>query len=282
VVRRALALCVLALAAGCGGGGEDTDLALPEGQHFAVARSLTPRASAFGDTLTAELRILLDRRYVDPARVRLLTRFEPYRERRTVERVDDGNLTSLTYTIRLDCLTRYCPSDVPSSFAFTRVLTGAEPAREVTWPPFTVATRLRPERQVVEGTGEEGDEWPPAWRAAVVLPEPSYRIRPAVLAWGAGIAGVLLLAGSAAAGLLLLRRGRLLREREVSPLDQALALLRSARTDEERRAALEALALAVDGGGEPLAEPARQLAWSPPAPSADAAAELAALAKESR
>ena len=283
MVRRALALCVLALAAGCGGGGEDVDLALPEGQHFAVVRSLTPRASAFGDTLTAELRILLDRRYVDPARVRLLNRFEPYRERRTVRRVDDGNLTSLTYTMRLDCLTRYClPSDTPSGFPFTRVLTGAEAAREVTWPPFTVATRLRPERQVVEGTGEEGDAWPPAWRAAVAVPEPSYRVRPAQLAWGAGIAGVLLLAGSAAAGLLLLRRGSLLREREVSPLDQALALVRAARTDEERRAALEALALALDGGAEPLAEPARQLAWSPPAPSADAAAELAALAKESR
>ena len=84
----------------------------------------------------------------------------------------------------------------------------------------------------------------------MALPEPEYRVRPALLAWGVGIAGALLLAGSAAAGLLLLRRGRLLREREVSPLDRALALLRAARTDEERRAALEALALALDGDGE--------------------------------
>ena len=52
--------------------------------------------------------------------MRLLTRFEPYRERRTVKRVDDGNLTSLTYTIRLDCLTRYCPSDVPSELSVSR------------------------------------------------------------------------------------------------------------------------------------------------------------------
>lgn len=284
MVRRVLALCLLAFVAGCGGGREDVDLTLPEGQHFAVASSLSPRASAFGDTLTAELRILLDRRYVDPAQVRPVHRFMPYRERTRVERVDDGNLTALTYTITLDCLTLYCVpggSGEQAGFPVTRVFTGAEAAREVEWPPFYVATRVREEAVAPEGTGEVEQVWPPAWRAAVSLPEPGYRIRPALLAWSLGVVGSLLLAGSAAAGLLLLRRGRLLREREISPLDRALTLLRSARTDEERRAALEALALALDGDGG-LAQPARQLAWSEPSPSPDDAAALAARAREAR
>lgn len=140
---------------------------------------------------------------------------------------------------------------------------------------------MREEAVAPQGTGEEEQVWPPAWRAAVSVPEPEYRVRPALLAGVLGVAGALLVAGSAAAGLLLLRRGRLLREREISPLERAFALLRSARTGEERRAALEALALALDGDGG-LAQPARQLAWSQTSPSADDAEALAALAKEAR
>jgi hypothetical protein len=67
------------------------------------------------------------------------------------------------------------------------------------------------------------------------------------------------------------------RERVVPPLDRALELLRQARTDEERRAALEALALALDPD---LADPARALAWSERTPSEEDAQELAALAKD--
>jgi hypothetical protein len=282
MVRRALALCLLALAAGCGGAA-DEELTLPSGQHFVVTSSLSPRTIACGDTLTAELRLLFDRRRVDPEQVRLLHRFLPYRDRTTVERVDDGNLTALTYTIKLECLTNYClPPSGPWRFPITRISTGSGPVREVEWPPFQVATRLSEPSEAPEGTGEEGASWPPAWRAAVSMPEPDYRAPPSLLAWGVGIAGAMLLAGSAAAGLLLLRRGRLLRERVVSPLDRAFALLRAARTDEERRAALEALALALDGEVETLAQPARQLAWSQSSPSADDAAALAALAKGSR
>jgi hypothetical protein len=271
----------MALAAGCGGAA-DEELTLPPGQHFVVTNSLSPRTSAFGDTLTAELRLLFDRRRVDPEQVRLFHRFLPYRERTTSERVDDGNLTALTYTIKLECLTNYClPSGAPIDF-LTRITTGSGPMLELEWPTFDVVTRLSEQSEAPEGTGEEGESWPPAWRAAVSVPGTEYRVRPSVLARGVGIAGAILLAGSAAAGLLLLRRGRLLRERVVSPLDRAFALLRAARTDEERRAALEALALALDGEVETLAQPARQLAWSESSPSADDAAELAALAKGSR
>jgi hypothetical protein len=152
--------------------------------------------------------------------------------------------------------------------------------QQVVWPEVTVATRIPPEEGPAENTGETPNEWPPAWRASVTLPEPAYRSSPTLLVWVLAGLGALLLAGSAGAGYLLLRRGRLLQERPVAALDRALELLRNARTDEERRAALEALALALeaelDGG---LAEPARALAWSPAQPSESAAAELASLAE---
>jgi hypothetical protein len=57
-------------------------------------------------------------------------------------------------------------------------------------------------------------------------------------------------------------------------------MLRNASNDEERREALEALALALETElDDGLAEPARALAWSPGRPSKTAADELASLAE---
>jgi hypothetical protein len=284
-VRRALSLLVVVLAAGCAGGSGDERLSLPEGKSFATTTSISPLTSAFGDPVTAHLRILLDRRQVDPDRVRMLAFFRPWSDRTTVERVDQGNFTSLTYTIRLVCLTLSCTSADERELTYGfggRIVFDTGPVQEFTWPDVTVVTRIQPRVGPAENTGEV-EEWPPAWRTAVSLPEPSYRASPGLLTWILGGLGALFVAGSAAAGALLMRRGRLLREREVPPLERALELLRSARTPEERRAALEAVAVALEGErDETLAEPARALAWSKRTPSESAAAELAALAEEPR
>lgn len=276
----ALGLAVLA-AAGCGGG-SDPGLSLPPGSSFTATGTMTPRTIAFGDQLTARLRILVDRDKVDPGKVRVLARFSPWRDRTSVERIDDGRITALTYTIRLDCLTVSCvPADRESSasFAPARIVSGEGPVQEVEWPPVGMITRVPPQdpfAQPAENTGEELQQWPPSWRAAIAVPEPSYRASPAFLVWLLAGLGAGLVAGSAAAGFVLLRRGRLVRARVVPPLDRALELLRNARTPEERRAALEALALALD---PELAAPARALAWSESTPSEADAEELAALAK---
>ena len=214
--------------------------------------TMTPRTIGFGDQLTARLRILIDRNRVDPETLRVLARFSPWRDRTSIERIDDGDLTSLTYTITLDCLTVSCvPADRESrgSFGPARIVAAEGPFEQVEWPEVGMVTRVPPEdpfEQPAENTGEELQQWPPDWRAAVAVPEPSYRASPETLTWILAILGALLVAGSLAAGVWLLLRGRLVRARVVSPLDRALELLRNARTDEERRAALEALALALD------------------------------------
>lgn len=268
--------------AGCAGSG-DEDLSLPKDQSFAVATSITPRTAAFGDPLTARLRILVDRDRIDPDSIRVLARFAPWRDRTTIERVDAGNVTALTYTIDLQCLTLFCVSferEYAPSFRGARITSDHGRVYEFDWPNVSIGTRVPTLGFVPDDTGEEAAEWPPKWRASVALAEPSYRVSPTLLTWLLTGFGALLVGGSAAAGILLFRRGRLVRGRETAPLDRALDLLRRARTDEDRRAALEALALALDTElGPELARPARALAWSQSRPSERAAEELAELAR---
>lgn len=281
-MTRAVAACLLVLLAGCAGGA-DEELSLPPGQSFAVATSITPRTAAFGDPLTAKLRILVDRGRIDPDTIRVLARFQPWRDRTTIERVDAGDLTALTYTIELHCLTLSCVNferEYNPQLTGARITSDGGRVVEVAWPDVSIGTRVPPREFVPENTGEEAQDWPPKWRATVGLPEPSYRVSPTLLTWLLGGLGALLVGGSLAAGVLLLRRGRLVRDREVAALDRALELLRRARTDEERRAALEALAVALETELDPqLAEPARALAWSESRPSETAAEKLAELAR---
>jgi len=282
VVARAFVACVVVLVAGCAGGA-DEELSLPPNQSFAVATSITPRTVAFGDPITARLRILVDRDRIDPASILVLARFQPWRDRTMIERVDSGNLTSITYTTELHCLTLSCVAfereynpDLPDA----RITSDRGRVVEAVWPSVSVVTRVPPRDFAPENTGEEAQDWPPKWRATVALPEPSYRASPPLLTWVLAGLGAVLVGVSAAAGLLLLRRGRLVRDREIAPLERALDLLRQARTDEERRAGLEALALALDTElGPGLAQPARALAWSQSRPSETAAEELAELAR---
>jgi hypothetical protein len=285
VVARVLALCLAVLAAGCAGD-SDEQLSLPRGQSFAASTSISPLTSAFGDPLTARLRLLVDRTEIDPDRIRVLSGFQPFSDRTTIERVDAGNITALTYTIQLYCLTLSCTTSDRRELTYefrSRIVSDVGPVQEVRWPGVSVVTRIPVQEGPAENTGETPNEWPPAWRASISLPEPSYRAAPRLIVWSLAGLGALLLAASTGAGYVLLRRGRFLHERPVAALDRALELLRNARTDEERRAALEALALALEAELDPgLAEPARALAWSPLRPSESAAEELASLAEDSR
>ena len=110
-MRRALLALLIAvpLAAGCGGGGEDI-AALPQGSFIAASGSLGPPIHLFGDTLTADVNVVVDKTKLDPGRISLKTFFAPYEpiEEMEVSRREAGNLAEVRYRLRLRCLERAC------------------------------------------------------------------------------------------------------------------------------------------------------------------------------
>ena len=64
----------------------------------------------FGDTINADVSVVVDKTKLDPARVSLKTFFEPYEpiEEMGVARREAGNLAEIRYQLRLRCLQRAC------------------------------------------------------------------------------------------------------------------------------------------------------------------------------
>lgn len=291
---RAALLCVVALlAAGCVGG-EDSP-AVPLGRSLAVNRSLEPVAGFFGEPVVARVEIVVDRRKLDPARIRLKPRAFPYRPAAAVdvERRDFARYTRLRYQVTLRCLYYAClPKrvDVPGiPYRDQRVTRFKswhvyydDPATKKTrhlarvwWPKRETVSNL--DLSDVRVTAPEF----PGRVSLTPLPEIGYRISPPLLA------ALLLLA----AALLLVYPTRLLLHRLASrrppptepapplpPLERALLLVDWARDrvdGEDRRKALEAVAFELDAGGRAeLAGSARRLAWTRSSPSPEAADEL--------
>ena len=197
----------------------------------------------------------------------------------------------LVYGIDLRCIESSC---VPTVGSLRRIT--LEPARLVyrgppprggfqpvthTWPGLVSYSRLDPNDLAARARGvtpfgqnpNRISKQPlPPWRIASDLSPVSYSVRPDRAFWVA-IAVAMLLVG--AAGLLLrpyLPAPTFLwrRHREPGPLERALAVVESARVSgrqERERRALELLGTELVRSGElQLAESARALAWSQPAP----------------
>jgi hypothetical protein len=246
---------------------------------FAVRADVTPHEHIFGDTLTAQVDVLLDRDFVEPETVRVEENFAPFQVREGVrrEREDLGNTTHLKFVYELDCLNgeRCLPKLEGKTFELPEARVsyvvsdiGDRTTTRVALPVLTGTSRL---------LGANLDE--PAFRADPrQVPDPTYRVSPTLLAAGAlGLAGVLVLA----ALFLLLplvpigfvqrwrERRRLARRTD---LERALAHLRATPPDEsvEVRPALERLASELGRvESEDLAVQTRRLAWSEPPPVED-------------
>jgi hypothetical protein len=261
-----------------------------------VAGDVVPRASLFGDPVDAVLDVVLDRRVVDVASLRLRGDFSPYAEQGepVVVRRDAGPLTRIRYRLPLQCLELAClPPDTGAGGrrTFTLGPLRVEFAREgggkggttVVLPQIEVASRLTP--------GEAARITPidqPPFHATVTVPPPAYAVSPTLLLWLLGGGAAVLLA---AAGLMLVH---VLRRRDdglapepapppepvrvLTPLERALLLLERARERgpiEDRRKALERLAAELRRSGErELAGSATELAWAEQPPQNDATRAL--------
>lgn len=300
----ALGAILIALFAGCAGGGAGEGAALPPGRDVASSRSLTPTAHLFGEFVEARLDVIVDRAKLDPDLVRTSLDFLPYRIQGGIRRSreDFSRFTRLRLEATLRCVTIACvPSRIQS------VLGGQEgrgerrtyrfkPARvtyddpktgkvrllkRVFWPPLDAISRLSPDEEQISAYAAAG---PGGEFASTLAPvaEPSYRA-PAWLLGGALLAAALaLLAFPATLVVREVRRRRPDAEAATRVTALELALLRVELVQDHgdagaQREALEALALELDGDGR--AARVRALAWQPDAPSP---AETTAIVTELR
>jgi hypothetical protein len=303
-MRRCLvaALLLACLAGGCGGATTDEIPSLPLGRFIAASGSLSPPIHLFGDTITAEVDVVVDRRHLDPGRLSLKTFFEPYEpiHNPEVARRDAGDLSHVRYQLELRCLDHDCITSTlgtivnpggsaPRTFRFQPAevrytdpgSTKSRLLRTVRFSPVEAVTRINAQDVTqVYGFPFRGTFTP--------LPSLTKRVSPVTLA-------ALLLLGAAA--LLVLPATLLVRwlrkwrqppppepESEPSPLERAMALVEWSLEREngaERRAALDALATELDVlERNGLADETRVTAWSPPSPSSAEATRILTLVKE--
>ena len=228
----------------------------------------------FGDPVTATVTVFLDRATA-ASEVRVQETLAPLTQlgRTRVTEVSRGALHTITYSARGSCMDHRCISTGGSKRIALRPVVVEVANKKVTgaWPLLEVRTRVSPADVAQTRPPLRSDTSPPAV---------SYRFAPGHLARALEIAAAVL----AAAGALLggwtaaaLFRSR----RPVAPpsgLERALALAREAerRPPSDRRRALGLLAHLLGTRDPRLAGAADELAWSAPAPTEDALAELVA------
>jgi hypothetical protein len=307
VGRLVLALCVLAAALPAPVLAQS---ALPGGRAISVTPSLSPDVHLFAEPVTAGVRVIVDPREFDPDRIEIKASFLPYelirspeRSRRTV-----GDLVELRYIATLRCLEVECLAPrfqtvlgeqeggraerftfrfAPAEVLYRREGDRVELLLQRPFPALEVVSRINT-AQVAAAADPLGLEAGPSseFIASLTPPEPTWRIRPRLLAAGAlALAGLLLVFPVWLAMRFGLEQWRARRRpRALSPTERALLLVEwsvaRADGDEDRRRALEALADVLErSGAEPLAESTRSEAWAEEAPDRNRTRELAGQAR---
>ena len=285
----ALVAVVAVVASGCGG--SDQASRLPGGHAVVSSTSFTPPSHLFAEPVVAQIDLVVDPHKLDPDRIHLRTDFKPYdvlSAARTRESL--GGLTRFRYVFTLRCLLIECiPKIIPSAagpeesgrgdrltftFPRTRILyhdpSGkTRPVGSASWPTLESVSRINASSIPEAGPASEF-----IFKTDVTpLPAATYRMSPTTLAMLLLVLACLLLALPA---VLVYRWWRARHpeiveeeEPEVPPLERALRLVEwTAARDvvPEKREALEVLAAELDTEGQPLADTARRVAWSPPAP----------------
>jgi hypothetical protein len=254
----------------------------PRVQGIQAEATLDPTAALFGDRLSAEVRVVLDRRKVDPDSVVVSADFgalsapavtAPVRERA-------GDVVVLRYRYGLFCLRDECRARDglrrlrfrPAAVHYQLRDGGTRRTGRLEWPAVTVGTRLGGQPAGIAD-----------WRIRDELPPPTYRLSPrTVAALGFSLALVCALLGALLVVSVLralLRRAPVDELEGLSPLERALRLLRLALANgspPEHRRALDRLARELRREGHrDLAGEARKLAWQRPGPDRSEADVLA-------
>jgi hypothetical protein len=261
-------------------------IGLPVGDDGIAARaSVDPRTQLFGQLLAVRLELLVDREVLDPAKITVDARFDPFTEggEPISSRRDYDRFTRLRYEYRLECLTAVCvPDTARKEFELPSAPVRHEGGRIeiVDWPRVTIVSRYREPETASSTRSQASFDLP--WRVNTGLRPASYRVDPTLLtALLAGLALVLALVSLYFAQLafpsapLGFRRPRRLK---LTPLERAIAVLELAHEhgiEQEQRLALDRLARELRTGGEhELAGTARQLAWTADVPGPDRTATL--------
>jgi hypothetical protein len=280
----ALAIVGVAVGVAVRGDGDPAGPAGPRAQDpIVVTTKVAPDGHPFGHPVVAKVDVRVDSAVVDPAHLRLEPAFDPYEVAgsRTVERIDSGRTTRLTYTYQLRCLDAGCEPlsargvvEFPESRVAYRYRGDSRQLSEaIEWRPFIVTGRVS-ERSVLDI----------GWRAEEsALAAVTYRARPGPTALVLLALAALLAAGAAGLAWKLWggRRGIETESDEPprTPLAVVLEAARAATANGDlpgRRRALESVARELGRVGlVELAADARTLAWSPGEASRDEVEELA-------
>jgi hypothetical protein len=274
-----------------------------EGVPLKAYATIAPQVHLFGDVITAQLAVVADTKWVNPARLRVSTDFKPYTlvHHSTKASVRIGRFQQLTWTWTLRCITSACVPRAPPSerfhvFRFQLIhvdYVSASGKRTygiaATWPKVEVVSQVSPGvAKFLEKTNHLN------WRFHIApVAAPTYRLSPGVLFWLALCAGIGMVLGASA---LAWRWFRLIRPRRLqapgaatgTPLERALAVLAwaHARGDETlERKALERVAGELDGETpvpqvEGLSRAARELAWSARTPEDEDVATFSERARD--
>jgi len=242
-----------------------------------VRTSLDPRTVLFGEPAVAEITVVADPAFVDPATVRIEAELAPFRRvgSVTTERREADDAAIVTRRVRIACVSDACrPRDAlrPVQLSPVRVTARGANGRQVSatarWPVLLVAPRVPADAAAGE----------PTWRVDTRVPEPSYRVRPGLAS--ALLLGAAVLLAAAAVGLVaseLLRRRRRAGAERLSELEAALAAVRASTggPEPQRRRAAGMLARALERRRDARAGSAGTLAWDEPEPEPDRMTALA-------
>ena len=267
LVAAALAVVVV-LALGRGGGTGSVEAAAA----VSARATFTPPVVEFGDRFTAAVSVVLDTGQGQDVQVQAsLVPLEQLSAPR-VTRTTRGGAVIVRYAVDVACLDQVCAGAQRAvHLAPARVSAGTR-SSSVAWPQLLVRGRV--------GAAELAKD-PPPLVADASVPPVTYRVRPATLALVLNALAVLLALAGVALGArqaLVLARERAERASRVTQFERALVLARDAETRDpaDRRRAVGLLARLLARRGEPIAEPARDLAWSAQSPRPEEIEELVA------